>query len=479
MALPIYIHSPGLRTIVPVVKKPPIKPVVHNPYDPVAGSGTAPPPNPYPDFYPYKDYYGDILTQLASLRDAQLAGLKSDLEGRNNAVQGIVDAQRAPLNSNYSTAIQEAAAVNDAVANRLNAQGGAATTDLKSQLAALGQDPNAATADLSKYYSGLGGANYAMDSGDVQRLIGRQAEENTLLNKQPDILRGQNLQAYTKDASDILTQDMQSELGIKQSQAQDRQAYDQAKFQYDSGVAKSKQDQINQNIQAYNDNYWKNQDLLFKKWQTQIATGDKKAADATRKQIAQMQIKAQTDIANIKANTSTTNAYKLKNVNINGHAATFDPSTGTYHYTNGGVIPQSVLDTWAKKAGKGSGGSSGGGSASNVSRGRVYNAALNAVVDPKTGLIRSGVNPTGYNADWTMTRIVNNILKSYGVNPQTAQGRSIISAVLAQANGRKFAAAKAYGLDPNTARYKYDPNWVKGAQAAAAAKHKKKNYNNR
>lgn len=444
------------------------------------GSGSTPPPNdPNGGFYPYNDYYGSLLTKLASMRDLALSGIKTDLEGRTKAVQGIVDASRAPLNSNYSTAIQEAAAVNDAVANRLGTQGTGGTEDLRSKLASLGQDPNAATADLSKYYSGLGGANYAMDSGDVQRLIGRQAEENTLLNKQP-LLVGQQLnQDYSKEQGDIINEFLGKSFDLSQAGAEDRANYDKAKFDFQQTQASNALDQSNKAESLYWDNYWKKQDMLFRKWQTNIASHDKAGADETRKQIAAAQRQAQIDIANIRAKTASYKADQpkpMKNANINGHAATYDPNTGTYYYSGTqNPVPQSVLDTWSKKAaGKGSKNAP-----SNVNRSRAYTASLNAVIDPKTGILRSGINPSGYNADWTMTRIINQTLKGFGINPDTPQGRSIKASVMSQASGRRFSGG---AIDPTTgkpAKFHYDPNWVKGAQNSVAKKQKKKNYNSR
>ena len=441
-------------------------PVTTPPVMPPATTPTAPSAPQYPDFYNYTDPYGSLLTDLAAARDKALAGLKADLEGRTTAVQGIVNSERSPLNANYAQAIQEAAAVNDAVANRLGVQSTEGQKSLMDRLALIGADPNAATADLSKYYSGLGGANYAMDSGDVQRLIGRKAEENTLLDKQPLLVRQQLEQGYAKDIADLLDSYSGQELSLKTNQAQDKAAYDKAKFDYSVQQANTAADTKAAKEKTYWDNYWNKQNLLFRKWQTNIASGDKKAADATRKQIAELQRQSQIDIANIRADASAskTNTPKpFKNQVINGHAATFDPNTGTYYYPGTqNPIPQNVLDKWSKTGS--------GGTGSNISRQRVYQQALSAVIDPKTKLIVSGVNPAGYNADWTMTRIIHGVLKTYGINPNTAQGRSITAAVMSQASGHRFAQDK-------TSQYQYDPNWVKGAQAAAAKKKTKQNYN--
>lgn len=442
------IPTPGLSAIPPDLrpkkrlrKLPGSSVVVQTP----AVNSPAPPADS--GFYPYHDYYSGLLSQLGSMRDAALAGLKSALAARTANVGDIVNAARTPLTGDYNNAINSAAAVNDAVANRLAAQGTGATEDLRSKLAALNQDPTAAVTDLAKYYQGLGGANYAMDSGDVQRLIGNKAEALALLDKQPGIIGQQMSQDYSKGVSGILGDYIDKAFGLSQSGIQDRQAYDKAAFDYKTQQAATATDQKNTDIQTYWDNYWKRQDILFRKWQTQIASGDKAAANETKKQLEASKRQAAIDVANIRAGATVTSA-QTRAAATKSAAATRAAAT---------------------KAGKGT-------AASNINRQRAYTAALNSVIDPKTGVIRAGVNPTGYNADWTMTRIVHSVLKTYGINPATPQGRSILASVMSQANGRSFSSASRYGLD-KTYRYHYDPNWKKGAQKAAAKKRPKEAKN--
>jgi hypothetical protein len=426
-------------TGIPAKIAKPVKPVI----------GVQPPAAPpaTPEYPAYQDYYSGLLTKLAHMRDLSLAGLQADLQRRTANVQSIVDQSRGPLNQSYSTAIQEAAAVNDAVANRLGSQGTSAVNDLRSQLASLGQDPTAATQNLSKYYSGVGGANYAMDAGDIQRLIGRQAEENTLLNKQPLIASTAMNADYANNEGQIIQDYLQNALDLGGKSVEARSAYDAGKFNYQTDQAKIATDTSQKAQDTYWNNYWNKQNILFKRWQTQIASGDKKAANATKKQIDAAQRQSAIDIANIRAG-ATTSAAETRAAATKAAAATRAAAT------------TKVAGIRAKKTA----------ATSNINKSRAYQAALKAVIDPKTNHIVRGVNPTGYNSDWTMTRIVHTTLKSFGINPQTPQGKAITNSVLAQASGHHFAQ------DPTT-QYTYDPNWVVKAQKAAAKKNKKQNYN--
>lgn len=432
--------------------KPTVAPVVNTPGAPPAG-------DPNGGFYPFNDYYGNLLTQLASMRDLAMSGLSSDAATRIKNSQAAIDASRGPLNQNYSRAEQEAAAVNDAVANRLHDQGTNATTDLRSQLAALGQDPTAATAALGNTYSGTVGANYALDSGDVQRLIGRQAEENTLLNKQGPLQAAQINSDLAQSQGGIISDYLDKAFQLKGQSADAHTAYDQAKQQFDttqSGIAADRADKAEQ---LYWDNYWQKQSILFKKWQTQIASQDKKGAQQTQKEIANLKASSAADVANIRANASAYTADTSANAKV----------------TAAGISAE------ARKAAATTAANKKKAASSNVSKQRAYQAALKAIIDPKTNTLVSAVNPTGYNSDWTITRIVNNTLKSFGISPQSPQGRSVVASILAQASGHKFspgavaawnAAHPDQPIDAN-GRYKYDPNWVKKAKNAAKKKKKK------
>jgi hypothetical protein len=469
----VYIHSPGLNPVAAkrytnaakkfVAKKPiPGLPTHTGSTLPVA------PPTTDAGFYPFNDYYGNLLAKLASIKSSIDSGLNTGIETRSKNVQGIVDASRNPLNASYSTAIQEAAAVNDAVANRLNSQGGTATEDLRSKLASLGQDPTAATADLSKYYAGTSGANYATDSGDVQRLIGRKAEENALLDKTPAIMRAQMEGDLATNQASVNNEYLQQAFGLAGQSADARSAYDQAKFSFDQAKLQTAQDTETASEKLYWDNYWAKQDNLLKRWQTNIASGDKKAANATKKQIEAAQRQSAKDIATIRANASTTAA------STRADATTASAATRAQATKDAAAIRAAATKAASDKAAAAKKGAS-----SNINQQRALQAAINAVIitNPKTkaSVISRNINPAGYNADWTMTRAINDVLKSYGINPATAQGRNMLSAVLTRANGLPFAAKN----DPLTGdpipvgrTYHYDPNWADKAKKLAASKKK-------
>lgn len=456
MAFTPYMGMPQVSRNTPVKKPKPkavIKPIV------AASPPAAPAPVDYAkQFYPYNDYYAGLLTKLASMRDLALGNLSTDLTNRTQNVNSLVNASRDPLNQNYSRATQEAAAVNDAVSNRLNAQGGTAVGDLRSQLANLNQDPTAATQNLSNYYSGSSGANYAMDSGDVQRLIGRRAEENTLLDKTPGLMAGQMQTDYANNQGGIIKNYLDQAFNVAGQGADAEAQYQKDKFSFiqdqkQNALAATKAEET-----VYWDNYWKKQDLNFRKWQTQIASGDRKAANATRKEIENQRVQSAQDIANIRAGATQAAAETRAGATVT--AANIRAKTAA-------ETAAAAKATAKSKAG------------SNINKQRAYKAALDAVVNPKTGVLANGINPAGFNSDWTITRIINGVLKSYGISPQSPQGKSVVSAVHAQAAGHVFHPGaittwnKAHPealVDPK-GRYTYDPNWVK--KAAAAAKKKK------
>jgi len=348
------------------------------------------------DYPAFVDPSQSLLAQLAANRQSDMALLQSTLKGRESAIADLYSKAGAPLEANYNQAIKESSAVNDAVANQLKAAGTSGVADLNSKLSLINA-PGAAVAgansDVSNYYSGLGGANYAMDAGDVQRLIGRKAEELTNLQKQPGIINQQLESQYAQELTDLMRQYRDQEFGLQQSSIGSKAEYDMQKFQYEAGK-KSDAEQL------YWDNYWKQRDEAEQRWEVQQSLGQKKAAAATQAAIKKLDDQAKVDVANIRAGATVASAETRAGATV----------TAAQIAANAKGKPGQVTNAQINSAKK---------------------SALAAVMRPD-GQLRWNVRY----GDTVVIAKINAAIKAQGINPNSPQGKAIRSYVLSTISGR-------------------------------------------
>jgi len=381
-------------------------------------SGSSSSSSGYPAF---ADSYSELLNMLASRRQSDLGMLKGNLTGREEAIRQLYAGQNPLIEANYGKAIKESAAVNDAVLNQLKGEGSAAKADLLSRLSLInapGAATDKATGDLSQYYSGLGGANYAMDQGDVQRLIGRQAEEKEYAQKQPAIV-AQELEAqYAQDVADLLAAYSEQEFGIRQDQASARNEYTMNKFEYETGQKQQEQERLDKvkedAVNRYWENYWKRQELLQRRWEIAVASRDKKAANKIKVQMEREKAQAQQTVAGIRSATT------IEAANIAAGARVESANIAASAKTQGGAkAPNSAALERARKN------------------------ALAAVLRPD-GLVRYLVKY----GDTVVMKKINAAIRAAGIDPTSNAGKNIFNYVMSTISGREIVGGNGTYVRP-------------------------------
>lgn len=146
--------------------------------------------------------FSPLLAKLGAQRAAAEANARRAAEASGTALGNALQASGAPITQAYDTGIAQSAAVNEAVANRMNAAGGAASNDLKAKLAQISADPSTATA-VADTYRNASNAGYAGGAADLQHLIGRRAEAGAYQGKLPGIARLTANQGLERALSDF------------------------------------------------------------------------------------------------------------------------------------------------------------------------------------------------------------------------------------------------------------------------------------
>ncbi len=134
------------------------------------------------------DMMNPLMQRLAASRVQAEQGARSAYGAHADALGKGLMGTAVPITQAYDTAIGSSAAVNEAVANRLKGEGGAATSGLNAQLAQISANPSTSQ-ELGATYSGAEGAGYASGAADLQHLLGQKAEAQAYTGKLPGIAR--------------------------------------------------------------------------------------------------------------------------------------------------------------------------------------------------------------------------------------------------------------------------------------------------
>jgi hypothetical protein len=429
--------------------RPPGTAGVNTPGDP------ADPGNPFGNPPQHNFDSGSLLSALAARQAAEEQAARARVGQVMESLKPIYAQTGQELDKNYGTAISAQSAVNDAVANRLGIEGGDAASKLAGRLDLIGagQSNPELVQQLKDAYTGGSAANYAMDVGDVNRLITRLSEEHQVLSKRPEADR---MELEAQAASDI--QDIQDkfeaqradiEAKAEQYSYEDKQAIyedNQKRAEYIQGVkdkiqeradaAAAKRTQEEEFYATLNDR--NKQKALDRKW---------KREDAAAK------YQNQIDLANARYAASRQTAADRQAWEADKMAAqhTLDLETKaapTYADTHPNAKPK---NTPAAKD-----------PYSPANRARATKMAQAAIMNPK-GLIKypAQKNNPG-NIDLWMQRQINAQLLAAGIDPNSAAGKSIRRAVMASADG--------HAVNGQSSGYTYDPNWAKGIKAKVKKK---------
>jgi len=369
--------------------------------------------DPYPS---YNDPFSGMLANLARQEALAEGQLKGNLVGREAAIKKLYADQVPLVDANYNQAIKESAAVNDAVANQLHSQGDATNADLLSRLAGINAPQGAtdqAAQQVKDYYGGLSNANYAMDAGDVQRLIGALSEAQNYLAKQPGVIAQQLESEYAQAIAQLKSDYMSQSTDLQGQQASGLNDYNLQKFGYEQDQ-KSKQADAKAKIaqdaeDRYWDNYWKQRDYQQKRYELAVATNNKKMQLAAQAEMKRLDRQKDVDLAKIRSNTQiATNANTVNQSNINNQRTT-QTSAANNAANNAAKGKKVVTGATVVKA---------------------KQASLNAVFNGT--FVRDGIVNDG-----NVQAKVNNQLRAYGIDPYSTQGTAIRKWVFSQLNGKK------------------------------------------
>lgn len=189
----------GLR---PPTVKPPVSPSPKPAGDPLWNSVNA----------QIMGMVSPLLTQLANQRALAEANARKVYGLHAGALESALTASSAPIIQSFDTGIASSAAVNDAVANRLNSQGGEAQESLAGKLAQISADPAAAT-EIAKTYSGASNAGFASGAADLQDLISQRAQAGAYQGKLPGFARLES----SRDLAQALSE-QRSEFGQRENE---------------------------------------------------------------------------------------------------------------------------------------------------------------------------------------------------------------------------------------------------------------------
>ena len=117
-------------------------------------------------------FMNPMLARLAAQRVAAEANARQVAPQHIAALQGQLQQGAGKMDESYNRGIVASSTVNDALANRMNVQGGAAQSDLTAKLAQIGAQD---TGQIAQTYQNAGNAGFATGSADLQQLIAERA----------------------------------------------------------------------------------------------------------------------------------------------------------------------------------------------------------------------------------------------------------------------------------------------------------------
>ncbi len=239
-------------------------------------------------------FMNPMLARLAAQRVAAEANARNANPQHVAALQGQLQVGAGNIDASYNRGIVASSAVNDALANRLTAQGGAAQSDLSAKLAQIGAQD---TGQIAKTYQDAGNAGFATGGADLQQLIAERAAGGAYQAKLPGIAALEG----NRDLAQALGE-MRENFGEQERSLQDQNAEQSFKL-WDQFRGEEREDAQNKQdaLAAQAELYSKQKLALYALSQTATSKQDKMAFDAQMKALDRQN---QQEIANIRAETS-------------------------------------------------------------------------------------------------------------------------------------------------------------------------------
>jgi hypothetical protein len=379
------------------------------------------------------------LNELARQQAADESSARGVAAQNTKDLNASYAAQTPMIDKSYGRAIGSNAAIEDAVAQHLNATGTGATTDLRKQLELIGS-PSAAdeVAKLADVYKGAGGAEYATGTSDIQNLVSNQAAAHELLGKQQisDTAQiGRDLStALTSIAKDYGVQkadvlkalpDQVAQLvGLSQSAASDKEKVREYNKEYNYRTSSDLQSRMDARHKLALETKLTMQQTMdahdYKVWAKKFDANQKALDRQSRQQIAA-------------ANRNATASSKASNQNYTGPASQ-KYITVTDADGNPTVIPNPNYVPPSQTA-KGRG-SDTVDTAGSSKRNRAYDAALQSVFNKTTGQVRQNVI-YAQDPNIKAMKLINAALKGMGVDPYSPAGNQIRQSLWTFLDGKR------------------------------------------
>lgn len=412
---------------------------------PVSGSqSTSPPGNTLPAYTPPNrdEIWGEANTQAKSIYEPILKMIQ-DRQARDSAeararsaasVEGATKAyaeQRPKLEGLYNSAIGQATAVTEAVSKRLAGTSTERGEDFAKRLAAMGAPETGSVQDLSALYSGATSANYAIDMNDVNRLVSRGAEARAYNEKAPLLFRQQS-EADLSEALNELTKTYGDQSGeiIANVPGQVSELFDKLYGQRDTeakSVYESKWERINYLNQQ-------KKDALNAKIAA-IEIGDKRAEAAAR--AAEKAIDQ--EIARLKVDATIRGQdITVRGQDVTARGQDIAANTADKNRAAGGGNDNDNVNTP-------------GSAKQNRARQNAWSAVASQGGAFNKDILRK-LKQYPKSADAIINTAINNSLKSTGVNPNSALGKSLRQEIRTRLGGRIWKVEN--GSNAGTYRFK-------------------------
>lgn len=375
--------------------------------------------------------FAPLLARLGAQRAAAENNARSAYGVHATALENALKATAAPIASSFDTGIASAAAINDAVANRLNNVGGAAAGDLKAKLAQIGSDPAAAAA-LAASYTGAGNAGFAKDSADLQHLVGRRAEAGSYQGKLPGIARTTSAQALESALSQ-----MRGEFGGQESDLKNA-AVDKAFDLYGSfrGEQAAQKAQAAENQRALMEAAQKERASIRALRMAATTAAEKRRYDKMEKDLNRKvaleteKIKAQAkiDAAQIGADAKVATDNPPKPDKVTGPANQKYITVNGKKVLNPNYVPTAPTEKTTPK--------------------HVVQDIRNAVWDSQNetwnASLLSAIKGSPNRIDHVINGVINKRLRQFNINPFGKQGTNIRRGILKELSGREVEGLGTY-----------------------------------
>lgn len=354
--------------------------------------------------------FSPLFAQLGQQRAAAEANTRNAYNAHASALEAALAARSGAVSQPFDTAVASAAAINDAVANRLNNVGSAQSNDLRAKLARISADPGAA-AQLAQNYTGAANAGFARDAAALQHLVGRRGEAVSYANKLPGLGRLSASNDYASALNQLRSNFASREAGLQEDVARGAMSlYDT--FRQENQAERQMREQARQ---AELDRRQEDKQALMA---LRAAALDKATERAYDQQIRNMERQWELEDQQWEAQQDA-----IDRASGGSDAKLTGPANQKWITVNGQIVknPNYVPPTKAKPKGSTNDTWQTVGSAK---RERVINTIRNKIINPDFGRIRDQIvnSPT---PDRMISNMIWREMRLLGIPPTSAAGKKL------------------------------------------------------